>query len=338
MSLDAVASFESEKVGLSGLLENPRGIAVDRDGKRLYVAGAEASWLGVLSPGGSFLRRFSGGASSEVDPFKGPRGVALDRAGDLYVVEEENHRVEKLAPTGRLLWMIGGQVNRSSGANLCTAASGDRCGPGLQGTEVGAFRDWDAGNFIAVGPSGTVYVGDKGRIQEFSPSGRFLSAMQVPKQENVGSVAVDSRTGDIYWAYSQFWTDDPHVFKVDPSGREICSARVPGSSSLATAGDGRIFVVSDPASSGAPRFEPVVVEMSSGCQILSRFGRRPEGTSLNSLAVSPAGKLYVGTYVPGNRESYLSIYDVGTPSGDRWWTWPFRWLFSALRWLAEPAA
>ena len=81
--------------------------------------------------------------------FNEPRGLAVDAAGNLYVVDSKNHRVQKLAADGSpvLAW-------------------------GEEGSEPGKFKDPGG---IAIAPDGSVYVADtwNHRIQKFDAAGTF---------------------------------------------------------------------------------------------------------------------------------------------------------------------
>jgi hypothetical protein len=140
--------------------------------------------------------------------------------GDLYLVDQRNFRVEKFGPEGAFLLMFGGGVDKTTGADLCTAedvnADHDTCGAGVPGTgpahfykeepetQAGGFKSWaNAGsNSIAVGPDGTVYIGDYGRIQEFTPAGTFAGEFVLPlaageEPQFVIALALDS-AGDLF--------------------------------------------------------------------------------------------------------------------------------------------
>ena len=83
--------------------------------------------------------------------FREPRGLATDAAGDVYVVDSKNSRIQKLDPQGNPIAVWGSE-----------------------GSEQGQFKD-PCG--VAVGPDGSVYVADtwNHRIQKFDPNGKFIT-------------------------------------------------------------------------------------------------------------------------------------------------------------------
>jgi hypothetical protein len=133
--------------------------------------------------------------------------------GDIYVVDQRNFRVEKYSPDGHFLLMIGGEVDKTTSANICTAADlagGDLCGEGVPGMGPREFYDsepsvfnpageWsnEGNNSIAVGPDGTVYIGDYQRVQEIQPDGTFAGQLTLPDGHFVGALAVD-KAGNIF--------------------------------------------------------------------------------------------------------------------------------------------
>ena len=84
---------------------------------------------------------------------EGPRGIASDAKGDVYVADILNHRVVVFGPNGR------------------SVASW-----GQAGTSPGAFSSNSSPQGLAIGPSGLVYVADtwNQRIEVFTPTGRFV--------------------------------------------------------------------------------------------------------------------------------------------------------------------
>ncbi len=89
-----------------------------------------------------------------------PRGVAADKAGNVYVGDRGNHRIVVFAPDGKILraWGKG-------------PAAGKEQNP--QHGEFGDIKD------VVVKDDGTVYVLDvPGRVQVFSNTGQFLRAYE----------------------------------------------------------------------------------------------------------------------------------------------------------------
>ncbi len=167
----------------------------------------------------------SGGSFSGSRPgqFNYSDAIAVDNEpgpeyGNVYVLDQRNYRIQKFDPEGHFLLMFGGEVDKGPNhpGDVCTAqylAEGDTCGAGVPGTgpshfykeepptQAGGYTAWgrENSNSIAIGPGGTVYVGDYGRVQEFEPDGTFAGELSLPDSplELVTAVAVDS-AGDIF--------------------------------------------------------------------------------------------------------------------------------------------
>lgn len=84
--------------------------------------------------------------------FDQPFGIATDQAGNVYVADTLNHRIQKFSAAGAFITKWG-----------------------TLGTGAGQF---DEPRAVAVGPSGSVYVADlrNNRVQQFTPSGVFVRA------------------------------------------------------------------------------------------------------------------------------------------------------------------
>jgi hypothetical protein len=131
-------------------------------------------------------------------------GVAVDPASsDVYVVDRENYRVEQFDPEGHFILTFGWEVNKN-GTNVCTAVEAKKCKAGVEGPEGthenGQFRWSFEGSFIAVGPGGKVYVGDRARVQVFDSSGAWqenISLAELSSEEAVNALAVDA-SGDVF--------------------------------------------------------------------------------------------------------------------------------------------
>jgi hypothetical protein len=131
-------------------------------------------------------------------PNIGPGNVAVTGpVGGPYTIEFKGTRfadtnVESLSRQGVGSGKIVSE-NGGNGAVVCTAAIAASCAGGVAGNGPGQFSRVPS---LAVGPGGTVYAGDDGRIQEFNPDGSLAGSISVPGYLG-GPLAVDS-AGEVY--------------------------------------------------------------------------------------------------------------------------------------------
>jgi tripartite motif-containing protein 71 len=166
---------------------------------------------------------FKGGQGNGKGQFDSPRGIAIDRAGNIFVADTGNERIEKFSPSGVFITSIGtkgkghGQfgepngiaIDRAGNIYVAEVASNHRVQKlAPDGTFV---AEWAPGFYgprrIAIGPDCAVYVVDQGRtrIVKFSPDGRVLttwgSAGNGDGQfADHTSVVVDPTTNKVYVA------------------------------------------------------------------------------------------------------------------------------------------
>lgn len=155
-------------------------------------AGGQAFWLTAVSFQGSWGRFGKGNGQ-----YRQPRDIDQDAAGNLYVSDHRNSRVQKLSSTGTFLASIG-QAGRGAhkllrpnaiavSGNLLFVANTENHRITVFNTTNGAFvREWggkgtadgkfDMPNGVAVGPDNNIYVTDtfNHRIQVFTQEGVFL--------------------------------------------------------------------------------------------------------------------------------------------------------------------
>ncbi|HSR95058.1 MAG TPA: hypothetical protein VLK56_09355, partial [Solirubrobacterales bacterium] len=282
---------------------------VDGEGK-LETCGPDAA-----PPTANCMQGLEGSGAGEFGPFS-PSGVAVDSAGDVYVVDGENLRVQKFDPEGNFLRMWGKGVNSgtSGDPDLCTNAGPptDVCGKGGEGTGNGQFSALPAGSYIAAGPGNTIYVGDKERIQEFEPDGTYVKSIPLPG-ETVQALAVDS-TGNPYVASCQgicFGPNGskPNVRKLDPAtGAEVCAMPVKGPRGIATDEDGNVYVIE---TGGVFGDESKVLQFNSSCaEIGPPFGageiETSTGIATGQACLSSGADLYVSNSVFEN--SFVNAY------------------------------
>ncbi|MGC1167066.1 MAG: hypothetical protein WA862_13265 [Solirubrobacterales bacterium] len=205
----------------------------------------------------------------------GPSGIAVDSAGDIYVMDLGNFRVQKFDSEGNFLLAFGGKVNATTGGNVCTAASGDTCVAGQVGTGPGEFSIENVigvnGDYLDVAADGTVYVGDKDRIQAFNSDGSFKTSLPLPESGNPGALAVDPVSGNLYFAFAQeaapnAKSTQPGIHRLSPiDGKEIgASLAVEKAYAVVIDPSGNLYAVSKPAgkSSRVVWFSPIGEELT----------------------------------------------------------------------------
>jgi hypothetical protein len=221
----------------AGQVTQPIGVAVDRESGDVYVTDSGDARVESWTEGGAFRFAWGEGVADGAEAFETcesaceagrvgaiaggfgelPSGIAVDNSlgtshGDVYVEDRGNNRVEQFASDGTFLAAFGGDVNETkdqeAGAiqaekNVCTAASGDTCTAGVPGRGHGEFEELSPRGSIAVDSEGNVFVADRERVQELSPTGHFEGEMLLPSETGrVESLAVDA-SKDIYVSFAE---------------------------------------------------------------------------------------------------------------------------------------
>jgi hypothetical protein len=225
--------------GLCGIQSSDlHGIAIDQESGDVYVVDRGNNLVDELDGAGGLIRTWGSGA----DGLQAPEGVAVDNSlglsnGDVYVVDRGNNRVEKFTDTGTLLLMFGGEVNKMTKGNVCLA--GEECQAGISGTANGQF-EFGSGDFIAVGSTGTVYVGDLDRVDEFTSGGVYQSQVSLPGAGSTQGLAVDS-AGDLYVISEKLGG----VNEYEPLGTLVHAVDTEGEPKALTAGPSGEVIISD---------------------------------------------------------------------------------------------
>jgi DNA-binding beta-propeller fold protein YncE len=99
---------------------------------------------------------FEGGKGSAKGQFDLPRGITVDRSGNVLIADTNNGRIQKFSPAGMFLGVIG-----------------------TKGEGLGEFQGPCA---VAVDSSGNIYVADTGnqRVQKLMPDGTFVAEWKGP--------------------------------------------------------------------------------------------------------------------------------------------------------------
>ena len=209
-----------------GQFQEPWGIAVAPNGN-IYVADTWNHRVQYFDPTGKFLGKWGrlgdakGSTTSDAGVFWGPRAIAINAAGEVFVTDTGNKRVQVFGLDGSFKRMFGGSGN----------------GPGQFNEEVGLTLD----------PQGNVWVADtwNHRIQELSPNGDPL--LQIPVPSGWQSQAVTNKPYVAVDAQGRIIATFPEqarlaVFSAD--GQQLEEVPLQGSApvGVAVTADGRLLV------------------------------------------------------------------------------------------------
>jgi hypothetical protein len=175
--------------GSASQLNGPFDAVTDSDGT-VYVADTFNQRISVFGPDGSFLRTFGkdvaiaggsgfevcttackqGTAGADAGEMHNPYAVALDGAGNLYVADNLNSRIDVYTTAGGFVRAFGWDVDMAGGSGQFENCTSSPCQAGITGDGPGQFV-FPSG--IAVG-GGSVYVADgNNRISVLSTGGSF---------------------------------------------------------------------------------------------------------------------------------------------------------------------
>ncbi len=277
------------------LLNAPYGVALDAAGN-LYVADLGNQRVRRIATDGAIQTVAGGGQSRNASEtgnalatrFLGPRNVAADSFGNLYISDFGDHRVFRLSPAGQISPAAGTGVAGYSG----------------EGTAVSSRLSSPAG--LAVDRAGALYIADSGNNRIRRVFGGSISTAL----GGDARIALDRPTGLAFdGAGNLYVADSGHrrVLKLTPDGRV---ALVTAHGAQTTAG---VVSLGDVRDVAADSFGNLFVADGRRVQFVSPGGTLPmAGTGAYAVAVdlAPATESYlsgpIGVAVDGADNLYIA--------------------------------
>jgi len=275
----------------------------------------------VTPVAGSPLFAANWGSRGDLDgEFIGPIGVDVDSAGNVYVADQNNHRIQKFASDGTFITEWGsqgsgdGQFARPAAIAISDTddvymVDGDNYriqkfttdGNFIEkwGTQGSADGEFNTPRSIAVSATGDVYVLETNntRIQKFSSDGTFItrwgsSGSSNGQFQNARGIAVDP-AGNVYVADGSnnriqgFDSDGTFITKWGVAGSGDGQLDNPQGIDFDSVGD---VYVAEPGNHRVQKF-------TSEGVFLTKWGDRGPGygqiENPQDIAVAPEGKIYV---------------------------------------------
>jgi hypothetical protein len=321
----------------AGSLDNPWPLATNSTNGHVFAAGTDSFRIDEFTSWGVFAKAWGWGvrdgspelqtcttatgcrqgiAGTGPGQFQGAiMGLAVDDSGSVYAYSRKSEgaqdfRVQKFTAQGEFVFALGREVDKTTHGNICTASSADVCGTGLSGAGPGEFSNGGLGQLLAVGPDGTIYVGDVGRVEEFEPDGAFKGQIELKGAiagKGIRAIAVDTQ-GAIFVLTGE----DPNVSKIDSNGFVVSELPATRPRALAADSEGDLYVL-DRDIQIFPKYEVLEYDAGGNCIICpgDKFGAvdRPGAIDFGNINVNGIATNVLGDGSDTAGDIYLSHFN-----------------------------
>lgn len=204
-----VRSFGTDGGTGPGQLSEPWGVAVNASGD-VYVSDYDNDRISEFDPTGSFIAAWGWGVSDGANQFEtctasceagvagdgagqldDPANLAIDGSGDVWVIEQQDARIDEFTSSGGFVQAAGwGVADGQSQFETCTAG----CQAGLSGTGAGQLS---GGYGLGSDGAGDLYVADGNEIDQF--------ALAAPANATAPSISGTAQDGQVLTAAPGVW-------------------------------------------------------------------------------------------------------------------------------------
>jgi sugar lactone lactonase YvrE len=221
----------ADGLGAAAAFDTPSALAIDRLGN-LYVADTRNNAIRKVAPDGTVTTLAGGGDAGYVDAigraarFDGPVGVAVDRAGIVYVADTYNDRIRRIGKDGTV-----------------TTVAGSGAPDDIDGTGSAAAFDTPTG--IAVDKHGVLFVADTGNdaIRRIDKTGAVTTFARAPEYERYPPLHRPVALALTHDGYIYASGAGGRILQFDPGGQyhALPDADRPAGSSFASDGSVRLY-------------------------------------------------------------------------------------------------